>query len=177
MNNYETAAFQNIVEDAFQSILRIDNIDESDNGSFECVLTNEAGEDKKSFELLVQTSPKVDAILMKNFEGESEVEDVVSVLENNEVTFDCITEGYPLPEVTWFRDQEEDRIPGKENQITILQVREDHAGSYKCAAQNILGLAVKSFNLEVKVPPKIDESQQGLIKVVENEKVRLSCDL
>jgi Immunoglobulin domain len=177
LNHYESIVFKDETKDVFKTVLRISEIDESDNASFECFLANEAGEDKITFELLVQTAPKIDSILIKTSNGrQSYVEDEVSVLENDEITFDCVIDGFPTPEVTWFKGQDEQPIAGNESSITIENVQESNAGNYRCLAKNVLGLVVKSFQLRVNVPPKVENLPQNLIKAVENEKVTLNCD-
>jgi hypothetical protein len=178
LNHYESIVFKDESKDVFKTVLRISETDESDNGSFECFMTNEAGEDKITFELLVQTAPKIDSILIKNSNGrQSYVEGEVSVLENDEITFDCIIDGFPAPEVNWFKGQDEQPIAGNESSITIENVQESNAGNYRCSAKNILGLVVKSFQLKVNVPPKLENLPENLIKAVENEEVRLNCDI
>lgn len=175
-NHYERFVIKDESKDVFKSVLRIQNIDESDNGSFECFLANEVGDDRKTFELLVQTPPKIDSIIMTNNLGENEVNGEINVLENEEVTFDCVVDGYPAPEVSWFKGQDEERISGNESSITISSVHEDDAGNYRCLARNILGMSVKSFRLNVNVPPKVETSQENLIKINENQKLTLNCD-
>ena len=166
---------KNELEDIFQTILRVKNIDESDNGLIECFISNSAGSDRKSFELLVQTAPKIDQIIMRNVAGVKEIEGEISVLKNEVVNFDCIVDGYPIPEIVWFKNQDENEIAGNETGIFINAENEDE-GSYRCVTKNVLGSAVKSFTLKVNSPPSLPEIENKLVKVIENDKVKLSCD-
>lgn len=174
-NNYERFITRDEKNDNFKSVLRITDIDESDNGSFECYLENAAGHDKISFELLVQTQPKIDSIIMKLNDHENEIESEVNVLEGEDAQFDCVVDGYPTPEVKWFKDQEE-IIRSNETILGFERVSEDKAGTYQCFVKNILGMASKGFYLQVNVPPRV-KSSQDLLKILENEKVSLHCDI
>lgn len=175
-NNYETFVIKDEAADVFRNVLRITDIDESDNGSFECYLVNELGHDKISFELLVQTTPKVDAIIMKVNGMDSEIENEVSVLESDDLTLDCVVDGFPTPEVRWFRDQEELETVN-DSSLTIQKVLESHSGIYQCVASNILGTETKNFNLKVNVPPKAEILKENVVKVIENDNVELNCDV
>lgn len=176
-NNYEQLVIRDQESDVFKTILRITEIDESDNGSFECYLANEPGEDKVNFELLVQTTPKIDAIMIKVNEIESEVEDEVEVLENEEVAFDCLTDGFPTPMVKWFKNQDELEIAENETDFKIQKVNDGDVGNYQCLVVNLLGVASKTFKLIVNVPPKTDRIKENLRRVHEDSELSLECDI
>lgn len=176
-NHYERLVIKDEKNDVFKSILRINEIDESDNGSFECYLANEAGEDKITFELLVQTLPKIDAIVMKANDIEKDVDKEVNVLENNEATLECITDGFPTPDVRWFKDQEELKLGGNESVFRINKIRENDAGIYQCIATNILGSVTKIISLKVHVPPKTDSLEEITRKILDNTILSLSCEI
>ena len=176
-NHYERFVIKDEKNDIFKSILRINEIDESDNGSFECYLSNEAGEDKVSFELLVQTVPKIDAIMMKKNDIENEVENEVVMLVNDDFTIDCVTDGFPSPDIRWFKDQEEIINERNGTALKIHQVNEDDDGKYQCLATNILGSVTKSITLIVNVPPKTDSSETTTRNILENNNLSLSCDV
>lgn len=181
-NNYERFVIQDEVNDVFKNILRIGNIDESDNGSFECYLANEIGQHKISFELLVQTAAKIDSIKLSRFEAskktkesEKEIENEAAVLENDEVVIDCIVDGFPAPEVKWFKEQNE--IKSIDGTLVFKKVLEGDSGNYHCLALNILAIQTKSFFLNVQTPPKTKEPKHSTIKVFEDERVELNCNV
>lgn len=176
-NHYERFVIKDEKNDVFKSVLRINEIDESDNGSFECILANEAGEDKFSFELLVQTVPKIDAIMMKKTGFEEEVENEVSVIVNDDVTIDCITDGFPTPDIRWFKDQDEIMNESNGTAFRIHQVQEDEDGKYQCLATNILGSTTKVISLTVNVPPKTASLDTTTKTVLENNNLSLICDV
>jgi hypothetical protein len=174
-NHYETFVEKDSSNDVFRTILHIENINESDNGNFECFVENGEGSDKKKIELLVQTAAKVDVIVLKDDSNDIEVDGVVNVLEDDEVTFDCIVDGFPHPDVSWFKGQDEAKLNRNDSTITS-RVRQEDAENYRCVARNILGLATKSFTLKVNSPPKSNNLEAELLKGVENDNVQLRCD-
>lgn len=176
-NHYERLVIIDEKNDVFKSILRISEIDESDNGSFDCYLSNEAGEDKITFELLVQTIPRIDAIVIKLNDIESDIEHEGSVLENDEVILDCITDGYPIPSIRWFKDQEEFNNESNETTLKIGKALEDDAGDYRCLATNILGNVMKAIHLKVNVPPKTNSLKEVSRQVLQNSTISLSCEI
>lgn len=176
LNHYEIIVVEDESQDVFKNVLRIADIDESDNGSFECFLENKAGNDKKTFELLVQTAPKIDSILIKNFDLENEVDEAINVVEHDNVTLDCIADGFPIPDITWYKDQEELRL-SNDYSIIIDSILEHNAGRYQCVARNLLGMVTKSFDIKVNVPPKTESLRENMVKVIENDKITLNCDV
>lgn len=176
-NNYQKFVERDEKKNVFKTILRIVDIDESDNGSFECYLANEAGDDKMSIELLVQTAPKVDSIMLKANDVEIEVESDASVLENDFISIDCVVDGFPTPDIIWYKDQEELTVERNETSLTFQNILERDAGHYQCLATNILGMTTKSFKLKVNVPPKTQSSNGLLLKVREGENVTLNCQI
>lgn len=176
-NNYQKFEEKDEKKNIFKTILRIVDIDESDNGSFECYLANEAGEDKMTIELLVQTAPKVDSIMLKANDIEIEVESDASVLENDFISIDCVVDGFPTPDIIWYKDQEELTVESNEIRLTFQNILEQDAGNYQCLATNILGMTTKSFKLKVNVPPKTQSSNGLFLKVPEGVNVLLNCQI
>lgn len=175
-NEYERFSLTDEIRNVFKNTLRITDIDESDNGSFECYHENEIGSDKMIIELLVQTKPKIDSITVNLNDEVTEIESETSVLEHDEVTFDCVVDGFPTPDVTWFKDREQLDV-GNGTSLKLERTLEYHAGQYECSARNILGDASKSFHLQVNVPPKIVTLHENMMKVTEGENVTLPCDV
>ncbi|XP_055618805.1 papilin isoform X1 [Toxorhynchites rutilus septentrionalis] len=60
---------------------------------------------------------------------------------NNNITINCITDGYPQPTVNWFKDgrvmEPSDRIHiSEDNTLHISDARQEDSGAYKCLARN-----------------------------------------
>lgn len=176
-NHYERIIIKDEMNDSFKYVLRISNVDESDSGSFECFLENSAGRDTTTLELLVQTPPKVDSIMMKINEAEKEIDGEVIVLENEDLIFECIVDGFPTAQVVWFKDQDEVKSSDNDTVLIIEIATEDTAGRYQCLASNILGKASRSFQVKVEFPPKRNGLQNHVVKVVEGKKVSLDCSV
>ncbi|KAJ7411005.1 alpha-protein kinase 3 isoform X1 [Willisornis vidua] len=83
-----------------------------------------------------------------------------SVSEDSDAKFTCIVTGYPQPEVTWYKDDEEmDRycgLPkyeifrhGNRHTLQLYKCREEDAGIYQASARNHKGIVSCSGVLEV----------------------------
>lgn len=173
-NHYENFITKDEEKDVFKNTLRIIEIDESDNGSFECFMKNDAGEDKITFELLVQTMPKIDEIKKTNGE---EIEVDGEMLEGDDVTLDCVVDGFPMPEVSWFKDQQRLETVRSESSLVLENISERDAGNYQCLATNVLGIATKLFHVKVNAPPKVENPSDHIFKIIENANVELSCEI
>uniref|UniRef100_A0A8D0LC03 non-specific serine/threonine protein kinase n=1 Tax=Sphenodon punctatus TaxID=8508 RepID=A0A8D0LC03_SPHPU len=83
-----------------------------------------------------------------------------AVSENSDAKFTCIVTGYPQPEVTWYKDDEEmDRycgLPkyeifhhGNHHTLQLYKCREEDAAIYQASARNSKGIVSCSGVLEV----------------------------
>ncbi|NXU47000.1 ALPK3 kinase, partial [Turnix velox] len=83
-----------------------------------------------------------------------------AVSEDSDAKFTCIVTGYPQPEVTWYKDDEEmDRycgLPkyeifrhGNRHTLQLYKCREEDAGIYQASARNTKGIVSCSGVLEV----------------------------
>ena len=66
----------------------------------------------------------------------------------------CISEGYPAPDVQWFKDTirvvSNDQVTFYENgRLLIKRVSIQDDGQYECLASNIAGKDKKTTNLDV----------------------------
>ncbi|NXF70638.1 ALPK3 kinase, partial [Sclerurus mexicanus] len=123
-----------------------------------------------------------------------------SVSEDSDAKFTCIVTGYPQPEVTWYKDDEEmDRycgLPkyeifrhGNRHTLQLYKCREEDAGIYQASARNNKGIVSCSGVLEVgtmtefkihqkwfdkikrKAEEKLQEIEQGKKRGKENVEV------
>jgi len=173
--NFKQQVIKDELNDSFQLTMTIQNARESDSGSYKCQLSNDAKEVTNDVELLVQTKPRIDSIVLKIDDSLDEIGEVVSVLDGKRIEFDCIADGQPLPDITWHKDQKE--LNQNDSLLIIEAVQKHHEGFYKCAVRNLLGFTAKGFQLDVKVPPKASLSYQPFMKVAEGEQVKLNCDI
>ncbi|NXL43928.1 ALPK3 kinase, partial [Podilymbus podiceps] len=123
-----------------------------------------------------------------------------SVSEDSDAKFTCIVTGYPQPEVTWYKDDEEmDRycgLPkyeifrhGNHHTLQLYKCQEEDAGIYQASARNNKGIVSCSGVLEVgtmtefkihqkwfekikrKAEEKLQEIEQGKKRGKENVEV------
>ncbi|KAM6196042.1 alpha-protein kinase 3 [Sarcoramphus papa] len=108
-----------------------------------------------------------------------------SVSEDADAKFTCIVTGYPRPEVTWYKDDEEmDRycgLPkyeifrhGNRHTLQLYKCREEDAGIYQASARNNKGIVSCSGVLEVGTMTefKIHQKWFDKIKRKAEEKLR-----
>lgn len=176
-NNYEQFVHMDETTDEYRNVLRISDIDELDNGSFECLIANALGEDKITFELLVQTAPKIDSIVKKSGDQDVEIEESLWHLEDQELILECVVDGFPMPDIKWFHDSEELAFVRGKTSLNFKRIRQSDSGNYKCFAENILGTTSKGFRLDVNVAPASLTLAESFVKVLENEKLFLDCDV
>ncbi|XP_053380218.1 hemicentin-1-like [Mercenaria mercenaria] len=146
----------------------------SDTGMYKCVGENVAGSTEQSFDVDVQVGPVIDR------PGEINKPEIVS---NESISLTCPASGIPLPEVTWFKNNQP--ISSNTSQYTLLNdgwtlriisANVSDSARYICRAQNPAGQGEKAFDLDVLVPPNIDRN--NLIvdpKVVLNKSVIINC--
>ncbi|KAG8182020.1 hypothetical protein JTE90_013951 [Oedothorax gibbosus] len=147
---------------------------EKEAGVYTCIATNNAGTTEQSFNLTILVPP--------NFGDSPKIENQ-TVVAGSSITLRCSADGYPLPDVAWFKDG---------NLITndnLLQTRNDtdlelsmvdisHQGTYTCEASNVAGKEIKTFNLNVNVPPKLEgEARTFFTTSIINLPVKLTCNV
>ena len=70
--------------------------------------------------------------------------------EKDSVSLRCIAESNPQPKIVWYKEGE-NGIFSVEKEIHISPVTRHSAGTYKCVAENTLGLSEPAFvDLDVK---------------------------
>ncbi|XP_009864690.1 PREDICTED: alpha-protein kinase 3, partial [Apaloderma vittatum] len=99
-----------------------------------------------------------------------------SVSEDCDAKFTCIVTGYPQPEVTWYKDDEEmDRycgLPkyeifrhGNRHTLQLYKCREEDAGIYQASARNNKGIVSCSGVLEVGTMTEFKIHQRWFDKI------------
>jgi hemicentin len=162
---------KNEQKNSLRLFLKIENATETDNGSFQCYMSNKLGHQSSSIDLLIQTPSKIDAILL----DETEIGEQSRALEGSNLKFECVVDGFPLPQVYWTFNGEK---ISDEFELDIKIMSSNHEGVYECVAENILGQTSKKFNLSMNFSPKIKDSFDGKVeKFVENKRIELECDI
>ncbi|XP_030626728.1 hemicentin-1 [Chanos chanos] len=124
----------------------------SDTATFQCVATNEAGEQEREFNVVVHVPPSIRST------GHPER----SVVLHKPISLQCVANGIPAPSITWLKDgrpvdtsQEFLKLESAGRVLQIKAARAEDAGKYTCVATNAAGEAQQHIRLSVHEPPSI----------------------
>uniref|UniRef100_A0A673IBQ3 Hemicentin-1 n=1 Tax=Sinocyclocheilus rhinocerous TaxID=307959 RepID=A0A673IBQ3_9TELE len=140
-----------------------------DTALYECVLSNEAGQESRAIQLTVHVPPSI---------ADEATELVVSIL--SPVVIGCTASGVPHPVLYWSKDglrlakdgEGYTILPSGPLQITAADL--SHSGRYSCVAKNAAGTAHRHVQLTVHEPPVI-QSHPSTLDVILNNHVTLPC--
>lgn len=85
--------------------IQFEVIDPEDNGNYTCIVENEAGVDKYTYEINIHYPPHIlkndNEILFNNVQSSDEKSELteVEVELETELNLDCLVDGYPEPKV------------------------------------------------------------------------------
>uniref|UniRef100_A0A8C4SHE2 Receptor-type tyrosine-protein phosphatase F n=1 Tax=Erpetoichthys calabaricus TaxID=27687 RepID=A0A8C4SHE2_ERPCA len=129
--------------------LQIENSEESDQGKYECVATNNAGtrySAPANLYVRVRRVPPRFSIPPTNHE----------VMPGGSVNLTCVAVGAPMPYVKWMSGvvelTKEDEMPVGRNVLELNNIRE--SANYTCVAISSLGMIEASAQITVKALPK-----------------------
>ncbi|EEC01337.1 cell adhesion molecule, putative, partial [Ixodes scapularis] len=144
--------------DAFSSDLTFASLGPRHNGNYSCVVSNAAASASHSASLVVQVRP-----LWVIEPGDA------SVLLGRDARMDCRADGYPVPTITWERENlygssgysvitsGSDYEIFANGSLLVKNTREQSAGRYLCQATNGIGSGLsKLVHLKVHVGPNFD---------------------
>ncbi|XP_073456587.1 hemicentin-2 [Aquarana catesbeiana] len=145
-------------------------------GKYTCEASNEAGEDRLHYDLVVLTPP----VILGEMDG---LIHEVSVIYNQTAELVCEATGSPPPTITWLRNgltlstgnQYEILDEGKRLQIHSVQVSD--IDSYVCVAENPAGFMERLFTLMVHVPPRILGARSENVSAVLHTSISIVCDV
>ncbi|NWT15620.1 HMCN1 protein, partial [Vireo altiloquus] len=154
-------------------ILRLAQVQISDTGVYTCVASNRAGVHNKHYNLRVLVPPSLD-----NAGGTEEV----SVLRGSTAALGCVSDGSPVPSVSWLKDglalRPGARLSSSRHGMVLQVLRAEPAdtGRYTCVASNAAGQSSKHFILKVLEPPHINGSDEPEeLSVIVNNPLELLC--
>uniref|UniRef100_A0A182ND63 Hemicentin-1 n=1 Tax=Anopheles dirus TaxID=7168 RepID=A0A182ND63_9DIPT len=141
------------------STLFLPSVQLQDAGSYVCFGENPVGKTELLFELEVMVPPTIINSLLY---GDSYLsayrtdQEDISLLAGENVTLDCSSLGYPVPEVHWIKvDYKDERrnelLLTKEPMIELYNI--SSSVTYSCFVNNTVGSAQKLFHLLVQAPP------------------------
>ncbi|XP_070504622.1 hemicentin-1-like [Chironomus tepperi] len=157
---------------------------------FFCNALNALGHDEKSVDTVYNQEPYIEDKDMPN-------ETVHNILEHLPLQLSCMYDGYPVPEITWFKDGTQ--IFDNEtlkivNDGKILNIPETLAwltGNYTCVGKNEIGTMELTYDVLILAPPRLvaspktsDSSDEVIvpenvetIEVIRGTDVTLECSI
>uniref|UniRef100_A0A8C8RXS5 Hemicentin 1 n=1 Tax=Pelusios castaneus TaxID=367368 RepID=A0A8C8RXS5_9SAUR len=130
----------------------------SDMGKYTCVATNPAGEDDRIFNLNIYVPP---AIANKKDEAEK-----LTVLLDASINIECTAVGTPPPQINWLKNglplsvSSQIRLLSAGQILRYIFTQVSDVGVYTCVASNRAGVDNKHYNLQVYVPPSMDNAEE-----------------
>ncbi|XP_069772736.1 hemicentin-1-like [Narcine bancroftii] len=153
--------------------LLIDSVLPYNSGDYVCIATNEAGSSKRKYRLQVRVLPEI--------RNNNQIQNITALM-NQPLTLECEATGTPAPTISWSKNEKpiagtrRVRLLNDGHLLRLQKTRKEDAGMYTCKAINDAGTAVKSFNLQVQVPPTIIRSGTTQeVAVLVNSKLELKC--
>ncbi|XP_012591877.2 hemicentin-1 [Microcebus murinus] len=141
-----------------------------DTAAYECTVTNDAGEDKRTVDLTVQVPPSI----------ADEPTDVL-VTKHAPAVITCTASGVPFPSIHWTKNGLRLLPRGdgyrilSSGAIEIFATQLHHAGRYTCVARNAAGSVHRHVTLHVQEPPVI-QPQPSELDVILNNPILLPCE-
>ncbi|CAL8103250.1 unnamed protein product [Calicophoron daubneyi] len=160
--------------DIVTGVLTITDAKKEDAGRYTCTATNKISQDSKSVSVEIIERPTIHTSL-----------DPILVKENGQVLLPCHATGTQPIRIQWLlpsgqlvtADQ-----PGvfrllPDQGLLIEQVRPEHAGRYRCSANNEAGFQNAVISLEVLVPPKLVDPPTLDVSGRLNSVLQLQCEI
>ncbi|KAK7488478.1 hypothetical protein BaRGS_00020263, partial [Batillaria attramentaria] len=153
--------------------LMIEDAQDDDQGSYECIARNVAGEvHSNQVELRYFGEPVVPTFTRRP-------QDIVAV-EGETVQFICMASGHPRPTMSWTKDMQQfgldPRLVQREDgTLVINNVQESDRGEYQCYASNSVQTISTSAHLSVRMRPVITHPPAD-ISTVEGNPANFTCD-
>ncbi|XP_055017752.1 hemicentin-1 [Boleophthalmus pectinirostris] len=141
-----------------------------DEGYFECTAINEAGEERRVIEVILQVPPSIE-----------DDTTTITAVKLAPVVLPCNVQGQPQPTVTWTKGGAKLGSRGGSHRVLptgvleIMSATPSHAGRYTCSARNPAGVAHKHISLIVQEPPEIRPMAEE-VQVVLNHGTVLPCE-
>ncbi|XP_047998240.1 hemicentin-1-like [Leguminivora glycinivorella] len=175
-NTTELSTKDNIRKSSDNSVLTIERVDFDDLGVYVCKASNEYED------LVVNGTLSVHGLETPKLSKEPVT--VVSTKGNSTILTCSVLKGNPTPTITWQflpdSTQEFSYVPSNmtsDNEVMISNVTLDHAGLYRCIAENVLGRDYYDVTLEVQYPPEIESAEidSKPLEVEAGQPLTLSC--
>ncbi|XP_071802833.1 hemicentin-1-like isoform X2 [Asterias amurensis] len=127
--------------------LVIDQVQESDSGSYVCTATNVVGHLTREVVLTIHVGPRF-----------VRIPNDIELGSTDRLELVCDVQGYPSPTITWYINDTETISPPTINgrsTYVLENIGKRDEGTYKCSATNLLGTRSATATVTVRVPPKV----------------------
>ncbi|KAM4896067.1 hemicentin-1 [Sylvia borin] len=156
------------------STLNISRALTSDTGKYTCVATNSAGEEDRIFNLNVYVPPTI-------ANSKDEAEELTALLGTS-LNIECAAAGTPPPQLHWLKNglplsvSSQIKLLSAGQILRLVRVQVSDTGLYTCVASNRAGVHNKHYNLQVLVPPSLDNAGgTEEVLVLRGEAAALGC--
>ncbi|XP_054417566.2 probable oxidoreductase PXDNL isoform X2 [Pongo abelii] len=152
--------------------LMIRNTRESDQGVYQCMARNSAGEAKTQSAMLRYSSlPAKPSFVIQPQDTE--------VLIGTSTTLECMATGYPHPHITWTRDNglelDGSRHVATSSGLYLQNITQQDHGRFTCHANNSHGSVQAAANIIVQAPPQFTVTPKDQV-VLEEHAVEWFCE-
>ncbi|GIY25111.1 hemicentin-1 [Caerostris extrusa] len=152
--NFADHALIKVIEDG--KVLQFLKTTPEDGGDYTCIAENSVGKTEKSFKVDVFVPPIIENVSFKS-----------DVLENEELTMECRASGNPSTICHL--------VERCDSILKVNEAKRFHSGQYKCIVSNAAGSVEKSFDVYVKVPPRVVNTSEPNKTVFVNQPISLHC--
>uniref|UniRef100_A0A3Q3XAH8 Neuronal cell adhesion molecule n=1 Tax=Mola mola TaxID=94237 RepID=A0A3Q3XAH8_MOLML len=157
----------------YQRTLRIDNVSESDAGSYRCVARNQLGSVHHTIHVMVKAAPYWISGAPRNL--------VLAPGENGVLT--CRASGTPKPSIAWFMNgipiENSPKDPSRkveDDTIIFTDVQTGSSAVYQCNVSNDYGyLLANAFVNVLSEPPRVLTPANKIYQVIKNHRALIDC--
>ncbi|WKY14387.1 hypothetical protein Q1695_000159 [Nippostrongylus brasiliensis] len=162
----ETITQKTLREDSYLQIpstgrrLHILSARTTDSGRYTCIVRNAAGEVRKTYDVTVLVPPSINELTSS--------ESLQNAIPGSQLGIDCIVDGDPFPEITWYHDDApiEDgefyKMISQKETLIITNIDGQKSGKYTCRASNKAGNATRDFVVRLTGPPVMESDFEHL---------------
>lgn len=151
--------------------LHFKRVSESDDGEYECIAENSAGEATHTYSLTVEAAPYFSKSTQNLMYAPGET-----------VRLDCQAEGIPTPSLTWsingvpISEVNEPRRSITKGALILTDVKTTDTAVYQCEAVNEHGTTLLNIHVNViELPPQILTEDNKKYMMVEGKTANLEC--
>lgn len=136
--------------------LHVYRLEVIESGQYTCKVENRAGSTELEIEVHVQRPPRI--------QGPPEVN--IEVTLSQELELNCPVQGIPLPQVEWYRFGRklinfDSGMTPQDTKLIIQKAKTASQGEWSCLASSALGDAIKTFHVDILIPPSIQAHSRG----------------